>query len=640
MISLILSAILSVEIVVIIDFCLVLFGYHYKLRLYALTLFILPMLLYQAGWVNGMVGVLLVCIPPAICFLMYILWVPFYLRSKPFENVDTGKNELYGGKRIMVIVPHQDDEINILGGVLEEYLRYGSNITLVYPITNGRMLGFRYNEALALCKHIGIAEENVIFLGYAFFNMKGFASGTTMGTVSHPAYHEGQNYSRENIVGDLIQIIIDKKPEIIFASDYDYHAAHHLVSICTDQAVGQVLRLDSAYRPKYVKCYAYRTCWESYPDYYSGYNIRSTLYRQAPVETYKWEERLRFPVAYNYLCRSLLKSEIYHQYAFFSRMGAVMRAINVNTDKVGWERRTDSVLHDAVITTTSGDGSKLKDFLLYDKENMAALDELPLSGAWIPDADDSVMEAAFTLPYPKDILYIDIYNNPSDDERIDAVNLLFEDGSLFDVKMEKDFVLTRVFVNKQEVNNFTLKITGKHGKNAGITEVEAFESFISASFSLIKIMNGKQHFVYDYWINKNGYETFFLFAQGQAKPLSPDSYQINTDNAKCEANISSKGITVNCPKGEALHLNIKSIDGKFEDAVSISNPALWKRCIMMTGKYIEAIYYDFFKGDHHRKATTLSIVYYLRSISKSTFIKISHLNDFERSVSQMSDSAA
>lgn len=56
---------------------------------------------------------------------------------KSFEDVDNGKRELYGGKRVLVVVPHQDDEINLLGGVFEEYLKYGSEIFPVYVITNG-----------------------------------------------------------------------------------------------------------------------------------------------------------------------------------------------------------------------------------------------------------------------------------------------------------------------------------------------------------------------------------------------------------------------------------------------------------------------------------------------------------------------
>lgn len=59
-------------------------------------------------------------------------------------------------QKVLLIVPHQDDEINVLGGIFEEFIKYGSTVHIVYAITNGTIQGFRYTEALNLCKHIGI----------------------------------------------------------------------------------------------------------------------------------------------------------------------------------------------------------------------------------------------------------------------------------------------------------------------------------------------------------------------------------------------------------------------------------------------------------------------------------------------------
>lgn len=118
------------------------------------------------------------------------------------------------------------------------------------------------------------------------------------------------------MVNDLKEIILLQKPDIIFGSDYDYHEEHHLVTIAIDEALGKVLKSKSKYRPMVMKSYAYRTTWESYPDYYKN-NIRSTLYKKATVETYPWEERLRLPIAAHLLNRSLLRSDIFRQYKTF-----------------------------------------------------------------------------------------------------------------------------------------------------------------------------------------------------------------------------------------------------------------------------------------------------------------------------------
>ena len=47
-----------------------------------------------------------------------MLWYGLY-KHGVYADEDNGKMGLYQGRRVMVLVPHQDDEINLLGGVLE-----------------------------------------------------------------------------------------------------------------------------------------------------------------------------------------------------------------------------------------------------------------------------------------------------------------------------------------------------------------------------------------------------------------------------------------------------------------------------------------------------------------------------------------
>ena len=74
----------------------------------------------------------------------------------------------FTGKRVMVLVPHQDDELNLAGSLLEQYTGAGSEVFLVYA-TNGDYSGLaqlRSHEALAVARSVGIPAENVIYLGY------------------------------------------------------------------------------------------------------------------------------------------------------------------------------------------------------------------------------------------------------------------------------------------------------------------------------------------------------------------------------------------------------------------------------------------------------------------------------------------
>ena len=74
---------------------------------------------------------------------------------------------IFADQKIMLIVPHQDDELNVLGGTIEEFVRYGSEVYVVY-LTNGDMTPaeFRYAEAIACLEKQGVPEDHVIFMGY------------------------------------------------------------------------------------------------------------------------------------------------------------------------------------------------------------------------------------------------------------------------------------------------------------------------------------------------------------------------------------------------------------------------------------------------------------------------------------------
>ena len=104
----------------------------------------------------------------AVCALVMALSWNSVSRSVVYQSQDDGKARLYGGRNVMLLVPHQDDDINVLGGVLEEYVKYGSDVRVVFS-TNGDYAGLaevRFQEALNALENAGIPKDHVIFLGY------------------------------------------------------------------------------------------------------------------------------------------------------------------------------------------------------------------------------------------------------------------------------------------------------------------------------------------------------------------------------------------------------------------------------------------------------------------------------------------
>ena len=71
-------------------------------------------------------------------------------------------------KKILIIVPHEDDEINLAGGLIYS-LKNKDNVYVTF-VTNGDFIykaKYRYMEAIKSLGILGVKKDNIIFLGYA-----------------------------------------------------------------------------------------------------------------------------------------------------------------------------------------------------------------------------------------------------------------------------------------------------------------------------------------------------------------------------------------------------------------------------------------------------------------------------------------
>ncbi len=154
--------------------------------------------------------------------------------------------------RILVLVPHPDDETIGCAGIIQEAVRVGAPVNVVY-LTNGdhnqvafivyekrltlkkgefiHMGEVRKYEAIKAMKLLGLNEKNLIFLGYPDFgtfaifssywqSSKPFKSLLTR--ISCVPYKEnlsyGAPYKGESILNDLKSVLLTCKPNKIFVS--------------------------------------------------------------------------------------------------------------------------------------------------------------------------------------------------------------------------------------------------------------------------------------------------------------------------------------------------------------------------------------------------------------------------------------
>lgn len=159
---------------------------------------------------------------------------------------------------MMVIVPHQDDEVLLYAGVLYQAKKLGIDVKIVI-VTNGDcdcndyVKGRkRLKETIAGMGMLGISEQDLIFLGYADTGMrkedsflwmlyqeedweKIFPSSCSDRTYALPEkeeyhmkkYGEHAMYTRKMLKHDLMSVIRQYQPDCMFTTcESDVHGDH------------------------------------------------------------------------------------------------------------------------------------------------------------------------------------------------------------------------------------------------------------------------------------------------------------------------------------------------------------------------------------------------------------------------------
>lgn len=515
----------------------------------------------------------------AACALLAVslgVMMMIYTRSAAYCEVDNGKAALYADKKVMVVVPHQDDEINLAGGVMEEYIRYGSEVYVVY-VTNGDYrvpAKQRLKEAINALAALGVDEEHIIFLGYgdgcrdddgnALYNSSasvGSLSGHayTYALADHPPFREGRLYTRQNVLEDIRDVILAHRPDVIYGVDCDLHQDHQLAALLFDRAVGEILR-DTDYKPLVYKGFAYSTAFKATDDFYR-LNIKSTIdpgesLRVFAPGVYDWSERVRMPMSAGSLSRSMLSSRLFAAALAHRSQDEAEKIFRVvNGDKVFWRRETTSLCYAAQVTASSGDAGVLTDFLLGDTSNV--LDPANnVTGIWHSETGDGERTVEVAFDTPQSIRRIKLYDDPSPRSNILNATISFDNGDEIDTGALSPLGSETVIeVSEDSVRSFTVRITEYEGDAPGLTEIEAYSGAFDAGVSFVKLMNGDGDFVYDYYIDPSGTERFSLYAYGCS--ASAESYEIScTGDEGCRTYADGESVVVQCPVGKSCEVTV------------------------------------------------------------------------------------
>jgi LmbE family N-acetylglucosaminyl deacetylase len=431
-------------------------------------------------------------------------------------------------RKVLVIVPHEDDEINVAGSVMRNFIRQKNEVYCVFT-TNGDYsfwAATRMHEAVRSLTILGV--QHILFLGYGdtgnfckdghvFYADKEAVTSPggrkeTYGTADFPDYacqkrHRHSPYDRHHFKEDLHDLLLDIQADVIFCVDYDVHADHRACSILFEETLGEILRRPgNAYQPAVFKGFAYCTSFGAPADFYQP-NLRSVPCpddgpdRIIGYSLYEWSKRVRFPVCAE--CRTMyMRRNILYKALFEHKsQSAALHAVRIiNGDTVFWQRRTDSLSYQADVTATSGLADRVRDFKLVDTTDIDTKKAVFHQYVWRPDETDLEKKLTFHWKQEQQIVLIRFFANINDDGRIMKWRICFDSGySAIYGPMPQHGRAFTISIPQQDVHICTVQILEWSGTAYGLAECEFFAEKMQKTmiqpFLKLKI---NDDFVYEY----------------------------------------------------------------------------------------------------------------------------------------------
>ncbi len=409
-------------------------------------------------------------------------------------------------KKIIIFCPHQDDEINIAGGIIPCLLKNSCDVKIVYS-TNGDYFckkKYRYLEAINSLSVLGVKETNVYFLGYPdcfssdnshlymsdkiWISKKGnrLTSSYKNNDYHYLRYKKHNVINKENFVNDIYDLIKFELPDILICVDFDSHADHRALSLSFERALGILIKELDNYRPLVFKTFAYPTSYVGYSDF-KQYYLSETKFKKEKFNKYElqnpyynWDDRIKVKcckasrnriLLFNKTFRAIMK---HHSQFIINNTYSI-----INSDYVYFERFTDNLLLKSNIITSSGCSSFLNDFMYFDLSNiMHGNSEEPIFdlGKTVFEKSDKLCEVYIELESKCNIDEIKVFQSVDSDCVIKKISILVgKEKVVFNVK-EKNFCYVIRHANLVDINGFTLKIEEYDGENLALTEIEAYEN--------------------------------------------------------------------------------------------------------------------------------------------------------------------
>ena len=419
----------------------------------------------------------------------------------------------YSGRRVLVLAPHQDDEINIAGNSIQNFVNAGAEVFVMFSTNGDANMGMynftaetRLSEAVNSLRILGVDKEHILIMGYGdtsnnfpgghIFYSRDKAIKSSRGKThtygaaglqdfSYLTRHEHSRYCRSDYLRDLEELILYVHADIILAVDFDKHSDHRMLSLCFEQVMGRILsRPGNDYRPEVFKRFAYSTAFMAAHDLFAD-NLPETkkpenVTDKEMIDTscYSWRGRVRFPVPAG--CRNTLLegntiAEALKQHV---SQDAVLNAVNIiNSDEVFFRRRTDSITFSAHVSASSGNPDYAHDFMLANVSDIYSDTPKWTNYLWRPDAEDTLKTITFTWDKEQTISRTVLWGN-IDGTPIQKAELRLDNGFSCELGVFPERGLPLVIDipegKRNGIKKLSISILDAGGTEGGLAEVEAF----------------------------------------------------------------------------------------------------------------------------------------------------------------------
>jgi len=416
-------------------------------------------------------------------------------------------------KKVLFIVPHEDDELLIGGALLINLVRDNGYDVSVFIATNGDynplQHSTRIQESLCALRSIGVRMDHIFFGGYGD-SWKGkhiYNSGNDEIKESHGGFkatyldvlgveewhyqrfNEHVPYTRKGYLNDIKDLINTMLPDVIICVDMDSHRDHRCLSLLVEEALSGILKKDgTAYSPILMKKYAYQGVLHGKYDFFS-YPLKRTCNDSNDTcnPYYKWDERVSYSVPVdcstqfifcnylNKLARMYCSQDVWMWVPCF-----------VNEDIVFWLRNTNNLALTSKITVSSGKEEYLNDFKLIDTNDVEKENCDYAELCWRPDVHDSDRCIIIKLHAQRKIKHVKVYfNTPGGLNGCYVFHYIDSSGnhhtSERNVGDDKDFFVDTIDVNLAEIMILEFEFKNVKG-NLGIGEIEVLPDLVQIPF--------------------------------------------------------------------------------------------------------------------------------------------------------------